>query len=66
MQGEASWSFSEIELFIYFMSNFQDFSESSNLFLLRIIFACTLIYKESTGTSLMSVASLCLEFCMDL
>ena len=27
-------------------------------------FACTLTYKESIGAILMSVASLCLEFCM--
>ena len=49
-----------------FMSNFQDISKSSNLFWLRIIFAYTLIYKKSDGASLMSVASLCLEFCMAL
>ena len=64
MQGGASWSFFGSELFIYSRSKVEDFSKSLNLFQLRIIFRSALIYKDSIGASLKSVAALCFEFCM--
>ena len=58
MQGELVGDFLETDLNMIFMTSFQDFSKSLNLFLLRIIFPDTLEYEESTGASLMSVAPL--------
>ena len=64
MQVELVGDFWETDLFIYFRSKFPDFSKSLNSFWLRIIFADTLIYKESNGASLMSVAALYLMAAM--
>ena len=64
MQGELVGDFLETDLNMTFMTSFQDFSKSLNLFLLRIIFPDTMYYFASDGESLRSVASLELEFCM--
>ena len=58
VQGELVGDFLETDISVLFMTSFQYFSKSLNLFLLRIIFPYTLKYKESIGASLMSVASL--------
>ena len=63
VQGELVGHFWETDLLVSFMTSFSDYEKFTSLFWLRIIFPWTLIYKESTGASLMSVASLCLEFC---
>ena len=64
MQAELVGDFLVTDINIYFMTSFHYSGKSLNLFLLRIIFPDALKYKESTGESLRSVASLCLEFCM--
>ena len=64
MQGELVGDFLVTDILKDFMTSFLNISKSLNSFSLRIIFPNTLRYKDSTGESLRSLASLCLEFCM--
>ena len=64
MQGELVGDFRETDIDIVFGQCFVNISRSLNSFSLSRIFRRPLNYKESDGASLMSLASVQLEFCI--